>query len=276
MASRNFRELLESRWKLGNFLCVGLDSELSRIPASARKGTIRDTLFNFNREIIDATHRLVCAFKPNSAFYEAHGEEGLLTLSDTVNYIHKVAPDVPFILDAKRADIGNTNNGYVEAIFDRLGVDAVTLHPYLGKDALMPFLKQREKGIIILCKTSNPGAGEFQDLETGGKPLYLTVAEHVSQKWNENKNCGLVVGATYPEDLKKVRAVAGDMPILLPGIGEQGGDLAKTVVAGRDSRGRGMIISASRSVIFASSGKDYVEIALKKATELDGAIRAAL
>ena len=276
MASRNFRELFESRWNLGNFLCVGLDSELSRIPASARKGTIRDTLFNFNREIIDATHRLVCAFKPNIAFYEAHGEEGLLALSDTVNYIHKIAPDVPFILDAKRADIGNTNNGYVEAIFDRLGVDAVTLHPYLGKDALMPFLKRREKGIIILCKTSNPGAGEFQDLETGGKPLYLTVAEHVSQTWNENKNCGLVVGATYPEDLKKVRAVAGDMPILLPGIGEQGGDLAKTVVAGRDSRGRGMIISASRSVIFASSGKDYVEIALKKATELDGAIRAAL
>jgi orotidine-5'-phosphate decarboxylase len=276
MPSRNFRELLESRWELGNFLCVGLDSELSRIPESARKGTIRETLFNFNRSIIDATHTLVCAFKPNSAFYEAHGEEGLLALADTVHYIHEVAPDVPFILDAKRADIGNTNNGYVEAIFDRLGVDAVTLHPYLGKDALMPFLKRSEKGIIILCKTSNPGAGEFQDLETGGKPLYLTVAEHVTKSWNENGNCGLVVGATYPEDLQKVRAIAGDMPILIPGIGEQGGDLAKTVVAGRDSRGLGMIISASRSVIFASSGKDYAEAALTKATELDGTIRAAL
>ncbi|MCR4280822.1 MAG: orotidine-5'-phosphate decarboxylase [Candidatus Kaiserbacteria bacterium] len=276
MASRNFRELLESRWELGNFLCVGLDSELSRIPESARKGTIRETLFNFNRGIIDATHRFVCAFKPNSAFYEAHGEEGLLALSDTVNYIHEVAPNVPFILDAKRADIGNTNNGYVEAIFDRLGVDAVTLHPYLGKEALMPFLKRSEKGIIILCKTSNPGAGEFQDLETGGKPLYLTVAEHVAKEWNANGNCGLVVGATYPEDLKKVRAIAGDMPMLIPGIGEQGGDLEKTVSAGRDSRGRGMIISASRSVIFASSGKDYAEEARKKATELDGVIRSAL
>lgn len=276
MAARNFRELLERRWELGNFLCVGLDSEFSKIPESARKGTVRDTLFHFNRSIIDATHNLVCAFKPNSAFYEAHGEEGLLALKDTVTYIREIAPDVPFILDAKRADIGNTNNGYVEAIFDRLGVDAVTLHPYLGKEALAPFLKREDKGIIILCKTSNPGAGEFQDLMIDGTPLYLKVAEHVAETWNAKGNCGLVVGATYPEDLAKVRRIAGDMPILIPGIGEQGGDIAKTVAAGKDSRGRGMIISASRSVLFASSGNDYVEAAGKKATEIDGAIRAAL
>ncbi len=276
MAARNFRELLESRWEHGNFLCVGLDSELSKIPVSAHKGTVYETILSFNKAIVDATKDLVCAFKPNSAFYEAHGDEGWRALRNTVSYIHEAAPEVPVILDAKRADIGNTNDGYVEAIFDHLGVDAATVHPYLGAEALQPFLTRAEKGIIVLCKTSNHGAGEFQDMLVDGEPLYRVVAKHVARDWNRNGNCGLVVGATYPEDLKEVRAIAGDMPILIPGIGPQGGDLEKTVAAGKDSRGRGMIISASRAVIFASSGEDYAEAARRKATELDGAIRKAM
>ncbi len=276
MAARDFREMLERRWELGNFLCVGLDSELSRIPESARKGTIRETLFNFNRSIIDATHGLICAFKPNSAFYEAYGEDGWGALRETISYIQEAAPEVPVILDAKRGDVGGTNNGYAKTVFDLLMADAVTVSPYLGKEALAPFLARKDKGVIVLSKTSNPGAGEFQDLIVGDTPLYLAVAKHVAQGWNKNGNCGLVVGATYPDDLKKVRAIAGDMPILIPGIGEQGGNLAKTVAAGRDSRGRGMIISASRAVIFASGGKDYAEAAMKKAAELNGAIRDSL
>ncbi len=276
MAARNFRELLESRWERGNFLCVGLDSELSKIPVSARGTNTYETILTFNKAIVDATKDLVCAFKPNSAFYEAHGDEGWHALRDTVGYIHEAAPDVPVILDAKRADIGNTNDGYVEAIFDHLGVDAVTVHPYLGAEALKPFLDRKEKGIIVLCKTSNPGAGEFQDLLVDGEPLYRTVAKHVARDWNTNGNCGLVVGATYPEDLKEVRATAGDMPILIPGIGPQGGDIEKTVAAGKDSRGQGMIISAARAVIFASNGPDFTDAARAQATALDGTIRKAM
>ncbi|MEK7132546.1 MAG: orotidine-5'-phosphate decarboxylase [Patescibacteria group bacterium] len=276
MGERNFRQLLEGRWELGNFLCVGLDSEPEKIPQSARKATVRDTIFSFNKQIIDATHDIVCAFKPNSAFYEAHGDGGLLALSDTVSYIHKVASDVPVILDAKRADIGNTNDGYVEAVFDRLGMDALTVHPYLGREALEPFLARSEKGIIVLCKTSNPGAGEFQDMLVDGEPLYKIVAKHVSEKWNKNGNCGLVVGATYPDDLKKVRAIVGDMPILIPGIGAQGGDLERAVLAGKNSRGRGMIISVSRAVLFASDGSGFAGAAREKAIELDSAIRKAI
>lgn len=284
MVLRNFRDLLEARWKLGNFLCIGLDSDFDQIPESARKDTIQETLFSFNKAIIDSTHDLVCAFKPNSAFYEAHGDEGWRALQDTVRYLHEVAPDVAVILDAKRADIGNTNDGYVESVFDNLGVDAITVHPYLGSDALEPFLARKHKGIIVLCKTSNPGAGELQDLPvndpTGplgtSEPLFKVVARHVAEKWNSRGNCGLVVGATYPEDLKAVRDIVGDMPILIPGVGTQGGDPAATVKSGKDSRGWGMIISASRSVLFASKNGDFADAAREKAMELHDAIRNSL
>lgn len=276
MVLRHFKQLLEGRWSCGNFLCVGLDTDLGKIPESVKRDTLAKTIIEFNTAIIDATHDLVCAFKPNSAFYEAHGDEGWAALQETVRYIHEVAPDVAIILDAKRADIGNTNDGYVEAVFDTLGMDAVTVHPYLGSDALEPFLARSSKGIIVLCKTSNPGAGEFQDLLVDGEPLYRVVARHVSEKWNAHGNCGLVVGATYPEDLKAVRKIAGDMPILIPGIGVQGGEIEATVKSGRDSRGQGMIISTSRSVLFASSGKDFAEAARKKAQELHDAIKNSL
>lgn len=281
--ARDFRELLQGRWKRGNFLCVGLDSELERIPKSALNGSVHESILTFNKAIIDATHDLVCAFKPNSAFYEAYGDAGLRALKDTVEYIHSVAPDVAVILDAKRADIGNTNDGYVRAVFDTLQMDAVTVHPYLGAEALEPFLARREKGIIILCKTSNPGAGEFQDLQINdssglgaSEPLYRVVAKHVASQWNKNGNCGLVVGATYPNDLKEVRAIVGDMPILIPGIGAQGGDLEATVRAGRDGRGKGMIINVSRAVLFASGEQDFASAARKEAEALNDAILNSL
>jgi len=189
-------------------------------------------------------------------------------LSRTVEYIRETYPHIPVILDAKRADIGSTNPGYVQAAFDIIGVDAITVHPYLGKEALAPFLERKEKGIIVLAKTSNPGAAEFQDLLVGDfrEPLYLVVARTVARAWNTNGNCAIVVGATYPAELEKVRAVVGDIPILIPGVGAQGGEVEATVRAGRDSRGWGMIINSSRSIIFASKGNDFAQAA-RKATE---------
>ena len=257
-----------------SLLCVGLDSDVNRLPKGIRKNKYPQ--FAFNKRIIDATHDFVCAYKPNSAFYEARGEQGIIELKMTCDYLHKKYPDIVIILDAKRADIGNTNNCYVSFIFDYLGVDAVTLHPYLGRNAIQPFLDRKEKGSIILCRTSNPGAGEFQDLLLNksqssealtkeGRPLYQIIAEEVVQKWNTNNNCALVVGATYPEELKIVRRIAKNMPFLIPGIGVQGGNIEKTVKAGLDSHGAGMIINISRSAIFASSKADFAQKARKKA-----------
>ena len=276
MAERNFRQLLEAQWGEGKFLCVGLDSDFEKIPEAARQGSVSDTIVAFNRAIVDSTKDLVCAYKPNSAFYEIHGDEGWKALRATIQYIHDVAPETPVILDAKRADIGNTNNGYAASAFDHLHADAITVNPYPGRGALQPFLDRKNKGIIVWCRTSNEGAGEFQDLVVDGKPLYEVVARHVAEEWNANGNCALVVGATYVEELRAVRAVAPDMPILIPAIGAQKGDLEKTVAAGEDARGRGVIISASRSVIFASGGADFAEAAREKVTALNGAIRKSL
>ncbi len=273
--SRDFRKLLEAKWDEGKFLCVGLDPDFEKIPESARKEGTRETIVNFNRAIIDATKDIVCAYKPNSAFYEAHGDEGWSALRETIQYIRDQAPDVAVILDGKRGDIGNTNNGYVESAFNHLHADAVTIQPYLGREAVRPFLDHKDKGVIVLCKTSNDGASEFQDLLVQGAPLYQVVARQVAQKWNSNGNCALVVGATYPAELAEVRAIAPDMPILIPGIGTQNGDLQKTVAAGKTADGKGMIISASRAVIFASSGKDFAEAARAKAQELHDAITKA-
>ena len=233
-----YQKLSNRIQKANSLLCVWLDNGE----------------FSFNKKIIDSTHDLVCAYKPNSAFYEANGSDGIEELKKTCDYIRKNYPDIVLVLDAKRADIGNTNNGYVAFAYDYLNVDAMTLHPYLGREALQPFLARKEKGSIILCRTSNPGAGEFQD------NLYKKIAEHVAKSWNNNHNCALVVGATYPSELKIVRRIVNDMPLLIPGIGAQGADIEKTVQAGVDSHGSGAIINASRSVIFA---KDPREEALK-------------
>ncbi|OIO15397.1 orotidine 5'-phosphate decarboxylase [Candidatus Gottesmanbacteria bacterium CG1_02_37_22] len=253
-----------------SLLCIGLDSDINKIPFHI-KGT-DNPQYNFNKAIIEATHDLVCAYKPNSAFYEAQGEEGIRQLKQTVYFVKENYPKIPVILDAKRADIGNTNEGYVKFAFDHLGADAITLHPYLGKDALKPFLERRDKGLFILCRTSNSGAGEFQDLEIDGKPLYQVIAAKVAKDWNYNGNCGLVVGATYPKELDIVRHIVGNIPILIPGIGAQGGDLEKTVQAGVDKTGLNALINSSRGIIFASTGVNFAEKAREEALKLKNLI----
>lgn len=272
MQTRDFRQLLEAQWSQKKFLCIGLDSDFEKIPASLRERGAYEGILAFNRAIIDTTKGVACAYKPNSAFYEAHGDVGLAALRATILYINEQAPSVPVILDAKRADIGNTNEGYAASAFDHLHADAITVHPYLGAEALAPFLERKEKGVIVLCRTSNEGAGEFQDLPVDGEPLYMRVAQQVKDTWNTLGNCSLVVGATYPEELAKVRALVADMPILIPGIGAQGGDIEKTVAAGKDARGAGMIIAASRAIIFASQGEDFAQAAGTKAQELHDTI----
>lgn len=247
-----------------SLLCVGLDPDLAKMPTHLQGNTA--PIFTFNKAIIDATYDLVCAYKPNSAFYEAHGESGLAQLKQTMQYIHEKCPGVPIILDAKRADIGNTNNGYIEFIFDYLEMDAVTLHPYLGKEALEPFLALKDKGLIILCRTSNPGAAEFQDLVAEGRAVYQHVATQVSKEWNSAGNCLLVVGATYPQEMKEIRELVGpDMTFLVPGVGAQGGDVAAIMQAGIGANGRGLIINSARAVLYASSGKDFANAARDEA-----------
>ena len=206
-----------------SLVCVGLDSELGKLPERFKKKP--QPIFEFNKWIIDQTAEFAAAYKPNMAFYEALGEDGLRELKLTMEYLQKTHPDIFTICDAKRADIGNTNHGYVTAVFDWLGFDSITLHPYLGREALRPFLDRADKASIILCRTSNPGAGELQDLVSGGKPLWQLVAEKVAHDWNANQNCLLVVGATYPDEMKKIRSVVGDLTFLVPGIGAQGGEV---------------------------------------------------
>ncbi len=272
---RNFMEMLKARWAKGNFVCVGLDSDFGKIPECAYRrdydGNVdpEHTIVSFNRAVVEATKDLVCAYKPNTAFYETHGAKGIEALRRTIADIHAIAPDVPVILDAKRADIGNTNNGYASFAFDHLQADAITVSPYLGGEALQPFLERAEKGIIVLCRTSNPGAGELQDLSVNGdEPLYAYVARRVATKWNKSGNCALVVGATYPDELRKVRQIASDVPILIPGIGAQEGDLGKTISAGKDSRGQGIIVNSSRGIIFASNGLNFAGVARREAKKL--------
>lgn len=292
MADRNFREMLEAKWAEGKFVCVGLDSDLGQIPKVCRKRRVPDTIAYFNLEIVDATKDISICYKPNFAFYLMCGKDGLLALQRTVQYIKIVTPKTLVILDCKDADIGSTSEAYAEYFFEVLGVDAITTNPYLGGEALKPFLDQRDKGIIVLCRTYNPGAGEFQDLivnmvdpvENGDRlvPLYQCVAERVAKVWNLNNNCGLVVGATYPDELRIVRKIVGDMPILIPGVGFQQKDVPiekqveQVINAGKDSRGRGMIINSSRGIIFASSGPDFAEAARRETLKLHETITGCL
>ena len=244
-----------------SLLCIGLDPDQGRMPDKV-------SIFEFNKAIIEATADLVCAYKLNLAFYEALGNEGLDALKQTVSYI----PDeIPTIGDAKRGDIGNTARAYARSIFDNFNFDATTVNPYLGFDSVEPFIQYREKGVFILCRTSNAGAGDFQDLRTeidgSFRPLFEIVAMKVSQ-WNKHGNLGLVVGATYPEELKLIRQSHPDIPLLIPGIGTQGGDLASAIRYGVDSQGEKAIINSSRQIIYASPGKDFAQAARRAATEL--------
>lgn len=264
----NFKTKLANAFKVNDsLLCVGLDPDPDKLPAVVRSK--KEPLFNFNKAIIDTTCDLVCAFKLNSAFYEGLGDKGLAQAKKTCDYIHKKCPGVLILIDAKRADIGNTNSGYVKYIYEYLGADALTLHPYLGEEALEPFLTLKDRGSIILCRTSNPGASEFQDLITGDKPLYQQVALKVAKKWNKNNNCMLVVGATYPKEMKIIRKLVGnDMAFLVPGVGAQGGNVEKTLKAGLNDQGTGLIISSSREIIFASSKSDFADKSRDEAVKL--------
>jgi orotidine-5'-phosphate decarboxylase len=254
-------KLLNATRKNNSLLCIGLDTDPEKLPYGVG-------VFEFNREIIDATKDLVCAYKPNLGFYEPQGIEGLQILKKTVEYI---SDDIPVIADAKRSDIGNTAKGYAKAIFEIYGFDAVTVNPYLGLDAVEPFTSYTDKGVFILCRTSNPGAVDFQSLlcetENGKRPLYEIVASKAGEL-NTSGNIGLVVGATYPEELKVIRGIQPDMPLLLPGIGAQGGDLEATVRYGIDANGEKAVINSSRQVLYASNGKDFAEAARKVAFNL--------
>lgn len=240
---------------INSLLCVGLDSDIHKLPEPFK--TSNTPQLDFNKWIIDQTNDYACSYKLNSAFYEARGARGWEEMAETVAYLKANHPAIFTICDAKRADIGNTNRGYVEAIFDQIGFDAITLHPYLGGQALAPFLERDDKVSIILCRTSNPDSGELQSLSVGDKPLWLHVADTVANKWNTNQNCMLVMGATYPDELKAVRDVVGDnVPFLVPGIGAQGGDIALTVQSGQNRSGGGMLINASRGIIFTDNPAD--------------------
>lgn len=254
----NFIKKLENIVKKNNsLLCVGLDADTDKIPKKF------NDQFEFNKYLIDRTFDLVCSYKLNTAFYEAIGYKGILALKKTCDYLRKKYPEIPIIIDAKRGDIGNTNLGYLRFIFDYLFADAVTVNPYLGEEALAPFLAQNDKGIIVLCKTSNPGASEIQDLVVSSKSkmkLYQYVAYQVAKKWNKNKNCLLVVGATYPKELKEVRKIVGeDFWILVPAVGAQGGDLKETLKVGLNSKKQGLIINLSRAIIFSSNPRQEAE-----------------
>jgi len=253
-----FTQQLEGAWKKNDSLvCVGLDPEIERFPAHIRKEP--SPIFQFNRSIIDATADLVCAYKPQFAHYAAYEAED--QLERTIEYIHRAHPGIPVILDAKRGDIGNTAERYAIEAFERYGADAVTVNPYLGGDSLEPFLRHAERGVLILCRTSNPGAVDLQDLVVQGRPLYQVVAELAARRWNSRGNCLLVVGATYPRELAEVRALVGEMPLLVPGVGAQGGDVEQVVANGRTRSGTGLVISSSRAILYASAGEDFAQAA---------------
>jgi orotidine-5'-phosphate decarboxylase len=271
-------ELLARHFAAGRHVAVGLDTDPERIPAAVAAGASpAERVVEFNRAIVAATAEIAAAYKPNAAFYEALGEDGFHVLEETIETVRERAPGAAVILDAKRADIGSTNAGYVAAAFDRLGADAITVHPYLGGEALAPFLERAEKLVFVLARTSNPGAGELQDIEDrDGVPLYRRVARAVAGEWNAAGNCGLVVGATYPEEMSAIRAdIPASMPILVPGVGAQGGDVAAVVAANREAGSEAYLIAASRSVIYASAGEDFAEAARSAAQALDAEIRAA-
>lgn len=236
--------------KANSLVSVGLDPDFDKIPDAFKK--LQFPQFEFNKFIIDQTAEYAAAFKPNTAAYEAQGAHGFLELEMTMHYLEKAHPDILTICDAKRADIGYTSELYAKAFLDALGFDSITLHPYLGKDGLEPFLARKEKGAIILCRTSNPGAAELQDLESNGKKMWQIIAEKVSRDWNANGNCMLVVGATYPEEMAQVRAIVGDMTLLVPGVGTQGGSVEAVMKAGKNSKGLGLIVNSTKGIMFSS------------------------
>ena len=254
----HFMQSLQQAWKNhSSLVCVGLDPEPAKFPAHLRDDP--DAVFTFCTAIVDATADLVCAFKPQIAHFAALRAED--ALERLIAHIHDKHPGVPVILDAKRGDIGSTAKHYATEAFDRYRADAVTLNPYLGHDSIQPFLDRADKGVVLLCRTSNPGGADFQALDCGGQPLYLRVAETIAREWNANGNCALVTGATWPEELGKVRGTVGNMPLLVPGIGAQGGDVEAVIRHGSTADGSGLLISSSRAILYASNDEHFARAA---------------
>lgn len=263
-----FIDKLNARWiSSGSMLCVGLDPDPARLPAGLANQA--DGIEQFCCQIIDATAEFVCAFKPQIAYFASAGAE--TQLAAVIAYIRDQYPDIPVILDAKRGDIGATATHYAREAFDRYGADAVTINPYMGTDSVEPYLQWANHGVFVLCRTSNPGGDDLQSLTvsqpdggaTDAQPqrLYETVAELASSRWNRDRQVGLVVGATYPAELARIRQQAPSMPLLVPGIGAQGGDIDATVAAGIDKNGFGMLINSSRAIIYAGSDQNFAKAA---------------
>ena len=275
--SNTFTQQLQSAWaSQGSMLCVGFDPDPKRLPASLQGKP--EGIFEFCREIADATADLVCAFKPQFAYFASQRAE--VQLEKLIQHLKDKYPQIPVILDSKRGDIGSTADHYAMEVFERYGADAVTVSPYMGFDTIEPYLKHTGKGVIVLCRTSNPGGSDLQFLNVSpdGQPLYLHVAKLAAQNWNSSGQIGLVVGATFPEEIAKVRAIVGEMPLLIPGIGAQGGDIEATVKAGAipNKPGTGMIINSSRAILYASSGSDFAEAARTVALNTRDALRSAV
>lgn len=275
-SSNTFTQQLQSAWaSQGSMLCVGFDPDPQRLPDKFKGKP--DEIFEFCREIADATADLVCAFKPQFAYFASQRAES--QLEKLTGYLKAKYPHIPVILDSKRGDIGSTADHYALEAFDRYGADAVTVNPYMGFDTIEPYLKHAGKGVIVLCRTSNPGGSDLQFLNVlpDGEPLYLHVARLAAENWNASGQISLVVGATFPEEIAKVRSIVGDMPLLIPGIGAQGGDIDATVKAGSipNHPGTGMIINSSRAILYASSGADFAQAARNTAITTRDALRAA-
>lgn len=248
-----FTEKLAAAWHTNDtLLCVGLDPDVNKFPLPLRDQP--DAILQFCTAIIDATAASACAFKPQIAYFAALRAED--QLEAICQYVRTTYPHLPIILDAKRGDIGATAEQYAREAFERYGADAVTVNPYMGHDSVAPYLEWKDRGVIVLCRTSNPGGSDLQFLEVDGVPLYQLVARLVADKWNSNGQCSLVVGATFPHELAQVRAIVGTMPLLVPGIGAQGGDVAATVTAGRTADGTGMMVNSSRAILYATPLQD--------------------
>ncbi|MBI3283828.1 MAG: orotidine-5'-phosphate decarboxylase [Burkholderiales bacterium] len=266
-----FIEQLSAAWRGNNsLLCVGLDPDVKRFPAELAGRP--DAIYAFCKAMVDATADLACAFKPQIAYFAALRAED--QLEAICRYIKTAYPHIPLVLDAKRGDIGATAEQYAREAFERYAADAVTVNPYMGYDSVAPYLEWKERGAIVLCRTSNAGGSDLQFLDVGGKPLYQHVAQLVAEEWNTNGQCALVVGATFPNELAQVRQIVGDMPLLVPGIGAQGGDIAATVQAGKTADGCGMMINSSRAILYAGpqAGESYAGAARRVALETRDAI----
>jgi orotidine-5'-phosphate decarboxylase len=269
----SFMQSLAAAWKTNDsLLCVGLDPDPAKFPAHLKDKP--DAIFRFCSEIADATADVACAFKPQIAYFAARRAED--QLEALIAHIHDRHPGVPVILDAKRGDIGSTAEQYAIEAFERYQADAVTVNPYMGRDSVEPWLSYKDKGVILLCRTSNPGGSDLQFLKAkvgaGETAIFEHVARLVANEWNTTGQCALVVGATFPGEIARVREIVGEMPLLVPGIGAQGGDIEATVKAGRTTTGTGLMINSSRAILYAGKGEDYAAAARKVALETRDAI----